>query len=117
MIKSNSNIKGGNNFNHNYLCILHMQMTQHFFKQSSINYGANENFQIIPKIFCLKPNILKCEVACIGSLKGVKMTVCAIKCIHLTIEAITNLGVHFSYNQKLKTQKIFVKSITNMQMF
>ena len=76
-----------------------------------------KTFRLFPKFSGLKPNILKCEVACIGSLKGVKMTVCAIKCIHLTIEAITILGVHFSYNQKLKTQNFFVKSITNMQMF
>ena len=38
-----------------------------------------------------------------------------IKCIDLITEAIKILGVHFSDNQKLKTQKNFVKSITNMQ--
>ena len=43
------------------------------------------------------------------------MAVCGIKCIDLTTETINMLGVHFSYNQKLKTQKKFVKSITNMQ--
>ena len=43
------------------------------------------------------------------------MAVCGIKCIDLTRETTKILGVHFSYNQKLKTQKNFVKSITNMQ--
>ena len=38
----------------------------------------------------------------ICSLKGVKM---ALKCIDLTTETIKILGVHFSYNQKLQTQK------------
>ena len=43
------------------------------------------------------------------------MVVCGITCIDLTTETIKILGVHFSYNQKLQTQKNFVKSITNMQ--
>ena len=46
--------------------------------------------------------------------KRVKMAVCGIKSIDLTIETIKILGVHFPYNQKLQTQKKFVKSITNM---
>ena len=33
------------------------------------------------------------------------MAVCGIKCIDLTPETIKILGVPFSYNQKLKTQK------------
>ena len=49
------------------------------------------------------------------SLKGVKMAVCGIKWIDLTTKALKILGAHFSYNQKLQTQKHFVKSITNMQ--
>ena len=43
------------------------------------------------------------------------MAVCGIKCIYLTRETIKILSVHFSYNKKLKTQKKFVKNITNMQ--
>ena len=52
----------------------------------------------------------------IGSLKGVEMAVCGIKCIDLTTETINILGVHFSYHQKLQTPKNFVKRITNMEM-
>ena len=40
------------------------------------------------------------------------MAACGINCIDLTTETIKTLGVHFSYNQKLETQKKFVKSIT-----
>ena len=45
----------------------------------------------------------------ISSLKGVKMALCGIKCIDLTTETIKILGVHFSYNQKLQTQKKILK--------
>ena len=74
-----------------------------------------KTIKLFSKFSGLKPNILKCDVAGIGALKEIKMAVCGIKCIDLTTETIKILGVHFSYNQKLKTQKNFVKSTTNMQ--
>ena len=75
-----------------------------------------KTFKLFSKFSGLKPSILKCEVAGVGSLKGVKIAVCGIECIDLTTETIRILGVHFSYNQKLKTQKKkFVNGITNMQ--
>ena len=69
------------------------------------------------KLSGLKPNILKCEVADIGSLKGIKMAVCGIKCIDLTTETIKILGVHFSYKQKLKHKKISWKASLICKMF
>ena len=71
-------------------------------------------FKLFSKFPGLKLNILKCEVAGTGSLTGVKMTVCGIKCIDLTAETIQILGEHFSYNQKLQTQKHFLKSTSNI---
>ena len=64
-----------------------------------------KTFKLYSKFSGLKPNILICKVAGIGSLKGVKMAVCDIKCFDLTIETIKILGVHFSYNQKFKTKQ------------
>ena len=74
-----------------------------------------KSLKLFSKFPGLKPNILKCEVAGIGPLKGVKMAVCGIKCIDLTTETIKILGMHFSYNHKLQIQKNFLKNITNMQ--
>ena len=90
-------------------------MRQHFLlnDQKSIR-ELMKTFKLFSRFSGLKRNILKCEVAVIGSLKRVKMAVCGIKSIDLTIETIKILGVPFSYNQKLQTQKKFVKSITNM---
>ena len=69
-------------------------MTQIFFKPSKINQKPNEK----------------------GS-KGAKMTVCGSKSFDSKTVTIKVLGVHCSYNQKLKTQKDFLKSITNMQIY
>ena len=76
-----------------------------------------KTFKLFSKFSDLKLNILKCDVTYIGSLKGVRMAVCDIKCIDLTTETIKILGVHFSYNQKLKTQKILRKASLICKMF
>ena len=72
-----------------------------------------KTFQLFSNFSDLKPNILKCENAGIGSQKEVKMAVCGIKCTDLTTETKKIFGVHFFYNQKLKTEKKFLKSITS----
>ena len=74
-----------------------------------------KTFKLFSKFFGLKPHILKCDLAGLGSLKGVKMTVRSIKCIDLTTENKNILGIHFPYDQKLRIQEKLMKSITNMQ--
>ena len=48
----------------------------------------------------------KCEIAGIGSLKGVEVAVCGIKCVNLKVNTIKILGIHFSYYNKLTWKKI-----------
>ena len=74
-----------------------------------------KTFKLFSKFFGLKPDILKCDLAGLDSLKGVKMTVCSIKCIDLTTKNKNILGIHFPYDQKLRIQEKLMKSITNMQ--
>ena len=50
-----------------------------------------KTFKLFSKFSGLRPNKLKCEAVGIGSLKGVKMAVCSIKCIDLTTETIKSL--------------------------
>ena len=96
MIKSNPNIKGLNIFNHNYLYTAYAYDTTFFLNDQKSITELMKNFKLFSKFSELKPNILKCEVASIGSLKGVKMAVCGIKYIDLTTETLTTLGAHFS---------------------
>ena len=42
-------------------------------------------FSYYSKFSGLKPNFLKCEIAEIGSLKGVEVAVCGIKCVNLKV--------------------------------
>ena len=98
MIKSNPIIKGLNIFNHNYLYTAYADDTTFFLNDQKSTGVLMKTFKLLSKFSGLKPNILKCEVAGIGSLKGVRMAVCGIKCTDLTTETIKILGVHFSYN-------------------
>ena len=57
----------------------------------------------------LKPNLTKSETAGIRVLKEVQVTVCGMRCIDLNIDTLKILGTHFSYNEKLKEEKTFIK--------
>ena len=65
----------------------------------------------------LKANIGKCEIAGIGSLKGVTEAVCGLKSVDLSNDTIKILGIHFSYNKIIlslrlkKYSKFFVCGI------
>ena len=59
----------------------------------------------------LKANIEKCEIAGIGSLKGVTEAVCGLKCVDLLNNTIKILGIHFSYNKNVQMQNIFITTI------
>ena len=53
----------------------------------------------------LKPNLSKCEITGIGVLKEVQVAVCGMCCADLKNDTLKILGIHFSYNEKLKKEK------------
>ena len=50
-------------------------MTQHFLNDQKSTRELMKTFKLLSKFYGLKPNISKCEVASIDSLKGVKCTI------------------------------------------
>ena len=71
-------------------------------------------FDIFSSFSSLKPNKSKCKVAEIGALKGVKMTLCGMKCTDLRINTVKILGIHFSYNKNSENDENFLKHITGI---
>ena len=63
----------------------------------------------------LKPNLTKCKIARIGSLNGVQVAVCGMRCIDLCNEAIKILGTYFSCNSRIKEECNFLKIVSNVQ--
>ena len=74
-----------------------------------------DTFYIFSYFSGLKPNLTKSEIASIGVLKGVQVAVCGMCCIDLKIDTLKILGTHFSYNKKLKEEKNFYNTLTDIQ--
>ena len=63
----------------------------------------------------LSPNTAKYEIAGVGTLKGVNVALCGMKCLNLTKETVKILGVHFSYNKKLEHEMNFQSHIVKIE--
>ena len=74
-----------------------------------------DTFKVFSLFSGLNPNFSKCEIAGLGSLKGVLEAVCGLKSINLTTDTIKILGVHFSYNSTLKVQNNFLDTVKSIQ--
>ena len=59
-----------------------------------------KTFKLFSNFSPLKPNISKCEVEGIGSLKVIKIAVYGITCIELTTETVKILGKSKITNSK-----------------
>ena len=71
-------------------------------------------FTLLSSFSGLKPNIYKCEICGSDPLKGMKMAVCSMQSVDLTIDNIKTLDIYFSYNINLMNQKNYCKAITSI---
>ena len=74
-----------------------------------------DTFKVFSLFSGLNANFSKCEIAGLGSLKGVLEAVCSLKSINLTTDTIKILGAHFSYNSTLKVQNNFLDTVKIIQ--
>ena len=97
LTKSNKNIHEINIFNHDFLYTAYADDTTFFLKDLD---PIKDVLEIL--ILGLRPDLSKCEIAGISSLKDAKLALCGLKSLDLTKESIKILGVHISYNKKLQ---------------
>ena len=95
-VKNNPKVKGWNIFKHEFLYTTYADDITFFLKdrKSIIELMSELNTQDFPG---LRTNKTKCEIADIGVLNGVQVTLCSMKCVNLNNETVTILSVHFSY--------------------
>ena len=74
-----------------------------------------DTFTVFSLFSGLKANFSKCEIAGLGSLKGVLEAARILKSINLTTDTIKIVGVHFSYNLTLKVQNNFLDTVKSIQ--
>ena len=63
----------------------------------------------------LSPNMFKCEIVGIGSLKGVKTAACSMKHTDWTKDAFKIIGISFSYNKAIQNELNFRTTISKIQ--
>ena len=117
LIKQNKDIHGLTFFDHTFLYTVYADDTTFFLKdKESVRKVMNvsDTFSIYSG---LKPNKSKCEIACIGVLKGVSMELYGMECIDLTKNSVKILGIHFFYNKKIENEENFIKLIKKLRMF
>ena len=86
-----------------------------FFLKDNISVFETLNiFHKFSLVSGLNPNI-KCEIAGIGTLKGVIVVLCGMKSLNLTKETVKICGLHFSYNKKLEHEMNFQTNIVKIE--
>ena len=63
----------------------------------------------------LKPNKTKCEIAGIGILNEVQVTLCGMRYVNLNNETVKILDIHFSHNKNLEQDKNFSQHIVKIE--
>ena len=115
LIKSKPEIKGLTIFDHCYLYSAYADDTTFFLQDIISVKHMVDVFYLFSYFSGLKPNFKKSEIAGIGALKGVQVAVCGLRCIDLNNDTLKILGTHFSYNEELKEEKKFYKTVTDIQ--
>ena len=115
LIKNNKNTNGIKMSENTFLYTAYADDRTFFLKDKNSIKKLLNTINYFSSFAGLKPNLSKCEVAGIGTLKGVKGAICGIKCIDLTKEAIKILGVFFSYDKNLLHENNFRKTILNIE--
>ena len=110
-IKSNENIKGIEIFKYVFLYTAYADNFTLFSRDILSVKELINSFNQFYHFSGLKANIGKCEIAGIGSLKGVTEAVCCLKPVHLS----NDTGIHFSYNKKVQMQNNFITTIKKIQ--
>ena len=115
LIKNNTSTKGIKVFDYVFLYTAYADDSTFFLKNLASLKKLLNIFSYYSTFSGLKPNFFKCKIAGIGSLKGVEVAVCSIKCVKLEVNTIKILGIHFSNNNKLNMEKNFLTALSNIQ--
>ena len=115
MLKNKAEIKGLKIFDYDFLYTAYTDDSTFFLSDICSIKEMINCFNIFMCFSGLKPNLSKCEIAGIGSLKGVKVAVCGMNCIDLTTETLKILGIHFSYNSQVQNEQNYFNTVKSIE--
>ena len=77
--------------------------------------GLMKAFNIFWTFSWIKPNKSNCDIAGLDFLKAVKLALCGVEWIDLMLHAIKILGVYYSIDKNLKTEKNFINLVLKIE--
>ena len=81
--------------NNEFLYTAYAHDTTFFLKDKISVFETLNIFHKFSMVSGLNLNTTKCEIAGIGTLKGVNVELGGIKCLNLTKKTVKSIGVHF----------------------
>ena len=111
LVRSNPNIKKLKVYDDFYLLTAYADDTTFFVQDIESIKEIMKVFDIFSKYSGLKLNVSKCEICGIGVLNDVPVALCGFKNVILSEDSIRVLGVHFSYNPMIHSERNFLNVI------
>ena len=115
LIKSKDNINGIELYDYSFIFTAYADDSTFFLKSIASVRILIDTFKVFSCFSGLKPNIIKCEIAGLGILKGAQEAVCSLENIDLTNDTIKILGIHFSYDKKIQTERNYLTTVKKIQ--
>ena len=115
LIKSKDNINGINLYDYSFLFTAYADDSTFFLKDIASVRILVDTFKVFSCFSGLKPNVNKCEIAGLGILKVTQEAVCGLQNIDLTNYTIKVLGIYFSYNRKIQTERNYLITVKKSQ--
>ena len=106
-IKSNDNIIGIDLYDCSFLFTTYANESTFFLKVIASTEILVDTFKVFSCFSGLKPNINKSQIASLGILKWTQMD--------LANGIIKKLGIHFSYNKKIQTERNYLTTVKKIQ--
>ena len=103
-IKNNEKIQGLDILNYRFPYSAYADDSTFFLRNIDSVIELARTFKEFSSFSDLSPNMSKCEIAGIVSLKGVEIAVCGMKNIDLTKDAVKIIGISFSYNKAIQNE-------------
>ena len=115
LFKNNTDIRRITVFDHVFLYLAFADDSTFFLNDLLSVRNLIDTFKVFSLFSGLKASFGKCEIAGLGSLKGVLEAGCGLKLINSTTGTIKIFGVHFSYNNTFKVQNDFLDTVKSIQ--
>ena len=113
-IRENENIKGIKIFDDIYKLSAYADDTTFFLNDEKSVENLIKSFDMFSKYSGLKLNSSKCEICGIGAKRGEYVALCGMKSIDLVSESIKILGIHYSYNERVRNENNYLQIMQTM---